>query len=158
MNKNTNSSFFESLGEIWRDITAIEFLMRCAISKKDGDLDKLPKPPYTKDKIYKTYPKSFSHFSFEIVTKKFNKRYPKLAIPLELVQLRDAMAHGLIVEVNNSGMTELIKFKQEAKNKNLKVEFDMPLEISRLAQIRQSLKELRRHVAIEVDDNSRSNY
>ena len=125
--------------------------------KKDGDIGLLPKPAYTKNKVYETYPKSFSHFSFEIVAKKFNKRYPKLAIPSELVQLRDAMAHGLIVEVDNSGMTELIKFKQEVESKNLTVEFNMPLEITRLAQIRQSLKELRRYIAIEVDDNPKKN-
>ncbi|MEW6408150.1 MAG: hypothetical protein AB1465_05690 [Patescibacteria group bacterium] len=147
---NEIKEFFENLGEIWRDITAIEFLMRCAIAKKDGDLDKRPEPPYTKDKIYETYPKSFSHFSFEIVTEKFNKRYSHLAISPELVHLRDAMAHGIIAEINSDGIDRLVKFK-EAKE-GLKVEFSMSLEQERLAQIRQSLKEIRRSIMKEVDD------
>lgn len=67
--------------------------MRCAIAKKDGDIDKFPKAPYIKNKIYTEYPKSFSHLSFEIITQKFNRRFPKLKIPNEIIQLRDAMAH-----------------------------------------------------------------
>ena len=43
--------------------TAIEFLMRCAIAKNDQEVDKFPQPPYTKGKIYKNYPDSFSYLS-----------------------------------------------------------------------------------------------
>ena len=153
---NKNIIFFEYLGEIWRDITAIEFLMRCAIAKKDGDIEKLPKPPYTKGKVYNSYPKSFFITAFEDLVKKFNEDFPKIELPPEFIELRHAIAHGLIVEVNNSGTTELIKFKPVSKSKNLKVEFNMPLEISKLAQIRQSLKELRRFIALEVDDKNDS--
>lgn len=88
MNRNDNKEFFECLGEIWRDITAIEFLMRCAIAKKDGDINTIPKPPFEKDKTYIDYPDSFSHYSFEVVVAKFNKRFPNLKIPEELVSLR----------------------------------------------------------------------
>jgi len=36
MNKEESAKlFFQCLGEIWRDITWIEFLMRCAIAKHD---------------------------------------------------------------------------------------------------------------------------
>lgn len=152
MNKE-NLLFFECLGEIWRDITAIEFLMRCAIAKKDGDIDKIPKPPFTKDRIFGDYPRSFSHYSFEIVAKKFNKRFPKLSIPRELINLRDAMAHGIIAEIDNRGVEEIVKFK-ETKNNELKVEFTMTLELKRLAQIRQSLKELRGYIMEEVDERN----
>lgn len=152
MNKEDNK-FFEYLGEIWRDITAIEFLMRCGIAKKDGDIAKLPKPKYTKGKIYKNYPRSFSSPSFTEVTNEFNKQFPQLSIPEELIQLRNAMAHGLIAEVNNSGIAELVKFKKIKSKQELEIEFSMPLEIQRLAQIRQSLKELRGYIMKEVDDN-----
>ena len=66
MNQNEAEvkNFFECLGEIWRDITFIEFLMRCAIAKKEGEILKFPKPPYEKGKVYNEYPKSFSNFSF----------------------------------------------------------------------------------------------
>ena len=86
--------FFECIGEIWRDITLIEFLMRCAIAKYDNDIDKLPKPPYVKNATYSLYPKSLGHFSFEVIVEKFNKRFPDLQIIPEITQLRNAMAHG----------------------------------------------------------------
>lgn len=40
MSENDNkelSDFFQCLGEIWRDVAAIEFLMRCAIAQAEGD-------------------------------------------------------------------------------------------------------------------------
>ncbi len=138
--------FFECLGEIWRDITAIEFLMRCAIAKTNGDIDKFPLPPYTKGRVYNHYPNSFSHYSFEIVVAKFNKRFPNLAIPPELIQLRDAMAHGITMEIENSGNIELVKFKESKDKSNLRVEFQLTLELIRITQIKQSLGELRRHI------------
>ena len=71
--------FFETLGEIWRDICLIEFLMRCALAQKLGDSDKFPKPPYTKNRVYKEYPKSFELHLFGDVAAKFNKEFPNLA-------------------------------------------------------------------------------
>jgi hypothetical protein len=50
-------------------------------------------PPYTKNKSYNNYPKAFKHYSFEIITKKFNHRFPNVLIPNEVILLRDAMAH-----------------------------------------------------------------
>lgn len=93
MNQKDTEQFFQNLGEIWRDITAIEFLMRCSIAKFDGEIEKFPKPPYTIGKSYKNYPKSFSHLSFEFLTNKFNTRFPNFEITKEVIQLRDAMAH-----------------------------------------------------------------
>jgi hypothetical protein len=146
--------FFSCLGEIWRDITVIEFMMRCAIAKTDGDLAKLPDPPYEKGKVYSDYPDSFSHYSFEIIVEKFNKRYPSLKMAKELVMLRDAMAHGLTVEVNKSGVPELIKFKEDKVTSTLVVEFRLELEEERLEQIRRSLMEFRRYIAHEIDDGN----
>ncbi len=143
--------FFEMLGEIWRDITTIEFLMRGALAQKDGDVSKFPIPPYTKGRVYKEYPRAFSHRLFSDIVPVFNKEFPQLAIPQELVDLRNAMAHGLITEVNNSGTEELIKFKKQSDG-TLMVEFGLMLEPQRLAQIRQSLKELRRYIAKEAND------
>jgi len=151
--KDTNPHIFEYLGEIWRDVTAIEFLMRCAIAKKDGDITKLPKPPYQKGKVYKEYPDSFSKYGFEEIAGKFNKYYPKLKIPQELIDLRNAMAHGLTAEVNKSGVTEIVKFKETKSG--LVIEFYMPLNLPRVAQIHQYLKELRRWIAKEVDEGKR---
>ena len=47
MNQNEAEvkNFLECLGEIWRDITFIEFLMRCAIAKKRRGNFKIPKTP-----------------------------------------------------------------------------------------------------------------
>lgn len=151
MNEKEISEFLESLGEIWRDITAIEFLMRCAIAKKDNDGGHFPKPPYIKGEIYHNYPDSFSHFSFEIVTTKFNQRFPQINIPKEIIELRDAMAHGIIAGVNQSG-NQLLKFKENKEKTELRVEFSMDLEQERLSQIRQSLRELRRRIANEIRD------
>ena len=147
--------FFETLGEIWRDITLIEFLMRGALAQKTGDVEKWPKPPYKKGRIYKEYPKSFSPIYFSEVAQEFNKEFPKLAIPQELIDLRNAMAHGFIAEVDHSGTDEVVKFKKQ-KDNTLMVEFSMPLEQKRISQIRQSLKELRRHIMLEAADKSSS--
>lgn len=157
MNQKEIEQFFQYLGEVWRDITAIEFLMRCAITKKDGEEKKFPKPPYTKGKVYKDYPGAFSHFSFEVLTAKFNKRFPKLALQNEVVQLRDAMAHGVTAEIDNSGTIQLIKFKESKNPKELVVEFSLTLELSRIAQIRQSLMELRRYIVKEIDEKKSVN-
>jgi len=113
MNQEETSQFFECLGEIWRDITAIEFLMRCAIAKKDKEIDKFPQPPYTKGKIYKDYPDSFSSYGFEEILNKFNKCFPKIGLPKEAMELRHAMAHGIIAEIN--GIMQIVKFKEKGK-------------------------------------------
>ncbi len=149
--QNEITEFFKCLGEIWRDVAAIEFLMRCAIARKDKEIKKFPKPPYTKGRIYKDYPKSFSIIYFSEVANEFNKYFPNISISQELIDLRNAIAHGVIADVNNSGFDQLIKFR-EIKNKELKIEFSITLEISRLAQIRQSLKELRIDIMKEIDD------
>lgn len=151
MKEKNIKEFFETLGEIWRDITAIEFLMRGALAQKEGDVYKMPKPPYTKGKIYTEYPKSFSCTYFNDVAQNFNKKFPKLAIPQELIDLRNAMAHGFIAQINNSGIDEVVKFRRQ-KDNTLMVEFSMTLEPKRIAQIRQSLKELRRYIALEAAD------
>jgi hypothetical protein len=157
MEQKDTSQFFQNLGEIWRDITAIEFLMRSAITKNDREESKFPQPPYEKGKSYKKYPKAFAHLSFEIVTAKFNKRFPKLAIPEELVQLRNAMAHGITAEIDKSGTIQLVKFKETNDPKELKVEFSLTLEFERIAQIRQSLIELKRHIMNEINENTSAN-
>lgn len=123
--------------------------MRCAIAKHDKDSSKIPKPPFDIGVIYKDYPNSFSHYSFEMILIKFNKRFPKIAIPKEIVDFRDAMAHGMIAEINNSWVNELVKFKQQT-DKSLKVEFNMTLELDKLAQLRQSLRELRGYIIQEL--------
>ena len=143
--------FFECLGAIWRDITAIEFLMRGALAQKNGDVNLWPQTPYTKGKSYNRYPKSFSFKYFEEVAKKFNKEFPKLAIPQELIDFRNAMAHGCIFEIDNNGVDELIKFRKQ-KDNTLLIEFSMPLEIKRIQQIRQSLMKLRRFIGQEASD------
>jgi len=156
MNQNEveTKEFFKCLGEIWRDITAIEFLMRACIAKKDGEINKFPKPPYEKGKIYSDCPNSFSIQGFSNVATKFNKYFTKLTIPQELIDLRHAMAHGIIAEVDKDGVDRLVKFNKN-KNNELVVEFAMPLEKERIAQIRQSLRERRRHIGKEADDNKK---
>jgi hypothetical protein len=124
--------------------------MRCALAQKDGDVSKFPQPPYTRRKEYSVYPKSFSLYSFGDVVEEFNKKFPELAIPAELVELRDAMAHGIISEIDRGGVDRLVKFKKQ--NGVLTVGFSMSLESNRLQQIRQSLKELRRYVMKEAGD------
>lgn len=67
-----------------------------------------------------------------------------------LVEFRNAMAHGVIAEIGNSGVDELIKFKR--RKGKLVVEYQLPLEIQRLRQLRQSFKELRSHIMNEARD------
>lgn len=155
MNQREIEKFFECLGEVWRDIAAIEFLMRCSIAKKEGEIRKFPQPPYTKGRIYKNYPESFSNLSFREVTKKFNKYFPNIDLPQELIDLRNAMAHGIIANINKNEVAQLVKFREVKDKKELKVEFSMKLEIERIAQIKQSLKELRRYIGQEADDNKK---
>lgn len=158
MQEEKNKKFFETLGEIWRDIALIEFLMRGALSQKEGDIDKFPKPPYDKGKIYIEHPKSFSYSNnyFSNLAQQFNKEFPELAIPQELIDFRNAMAHGLIAEINHSGVDEIIKFRTREKDDVLIIEFSMPLEQKRINQIKQSLKELRQYIALEAVDKDRS--
>jgi hypothetical protein len=152
-NKNTKE-FFEILGEIWRDITAIEFLMRVALAQKEGNASRIPIPPYVKGKTYREYPVSFSYFSFTEVVEKFNSKFPELAVPQELITFRNAMAHGCIVQINNSGVDEIFKFRKQKEGDALVVEFSMALEQERIQQIRQSLRELRRHISLKAADKN----
>jgi hypothetical protein len=150
MNNSDGKKFFECLGEIWRDITMIEFLMRCAIAKNNLDINLLPKPPYIKGKIYKKYPKSFYNSKFENLVKDFNKIFSDIQIPKEFIELRHAMAHGIIAKIDEGKVDELIKFKEI--NKQLHVEFKLTLEQEKIEQLRQSLSELRRFVAEKATD------
>lgn len=151
MDKSSPEKFFGILGEIWRDICLIEFLMRCALAQKKGDISKFPMPPYEKGKEYSEYPDSFSIRVFGDVVTEFNESFPNLAIPDELIAFRNAMAHGLIAEIDHDGIDRLIKFRKQ-KNNNLKVEFSMDLEIERIEVIKNSLQQLRRHVGVEAED------
>jgi hypothetical protein len=142
--------YFECLGEIWRDVTAIEFLMRCAVAKYNGEESKFPLPPYTKGKIYDNPPKIFLEMSFGKVMKKFNELFPDIYMPEELKNLRNAMAHGVIASVN--GKTEqLIKFKKNNEDKVL-IEFSLLLELRRLEGIRISVRNLRIHVMQKINN------
>ncbi len=151
MNKVTPEKFFEILGETWRDICLIEFLMRCAIAQTEGDVSKFPLPPYEKDVEYDDYPRAFSLPMFGDVVVEFNKLFPRLALPQEMIDLRNAMAHGLVTEINHDGVDRLIKFRKQKSGK-LKVEFSLTLEIVRIESIRAALRNLRRSIAIVASD------
>jgi hypothetical protein len=155
-NKNKElDEFFQCLGEIWRDVTAIEFLMRCAIAQAEGDKYKLPRHPYLKGAEYVEYPRSFALRSFSDVVDEFVNAFPQFVRANQgfwalLVDFRNAMAHGVVAEIGNSGVDELIKFKP-GKEK-LVVEYALPLEMQTLRQLRQSFKELRCHIMNEARD------
>ena len=147
------SQFFECLGEIWRDITTIEFFMRCGIAKKEGDIVKLPKPPYTKGRIYKDYPNSFKQCSFEDTLSQFNTHFSKnIKIPKEFMDLRNAMAHGIIADIDKNGINEIVKFKELKKQQGLEVEFNISLELEKLKEIRKSLRNVRIYIGQLVKD------
>jgi len=82
--------------------------LRCAIAQKQGDISKFPQPPYEKDMEFDDYPMSFSLDGFTDVVKKFNTNFPSLNLPRELIDLRNAMARGLVIEINNDGIDRLI--------------------------------------------------
>jgi len=147
--------FFECMGEIWRDITAIEFLMRGALAQKNGDANLWPSPPYNKGKSYSQYPKSFSFKYFDELAKEFNKEFFPLAIPQELIDFRNAMAHGCIFKINYGEIDELVKFRKQNDN-TIQIEFSLPLEIKEIKKIRQSLMELRRHIGLAASDNPKN--
>lgn len=153
MTKEEISQFFECLGEIWRDITTIEFFMRCSIAKKEGDITKLPKPPYTKGKVYTEYPNSFKKCSFEELVNQFNTHFSEnIKIPKEFMDLRHAMAHGMIIKINGSDVNEIVKFKELKNQKGLEVEFHMSLELEKLKNIRKSLQDIRMHLGQLAND------
>jgi hypothetical protein len=153
MKQSEYTELFGLLGEILRDITAIEFLMRCAIAKKDWEILNFPKPPYSKDTIYTNYPDSFWHYSFEIIVEKFHKRLPEIKIPQELIGLRDAIAHWIISEIWINETPQLVKFKESKINpKELKVEFSINLDQVTLKKLRQLLNELRRAIILVAGD------
>lgn len=146
MNDKEINFFFECIWEIWRDITALEFLMRSAIAKDDWEEEIFPLPPYNRGRIYENFPDSFGYYNFEIITEKFNKRFwDKVRIPIELVSLRNAMAHWVISQIGDNQINTLIKFKSKWE-KHLEVEFSLELNNQTVSQLRQSIKELRRHI------------
>lgn len=119
--------FFQSIGEIWRDKTG---------------------------RVYWKYPKAFSRLSFKMVCEKFNKRFPDITIPEEIIQLRDAMAHGIIANIDQNETLLLVKFRESGVPTELKVEFNLFLEPNKVTQIRQSLKEIRRHVSKKINSDN----
>ena len=119
--------------------------------QKNNEISKIPKPPHTKGREYEEYPSSFALRLFGNVVGEFNKEFPELAIPQELVNLRNAMAHGLIAEIDSSGFEELVKFKK-IDNGNLKVDFSLKLESKTIDTIHVSLHQLRRHLALKAQD------
>lgn len=146
---------FESLGEIWRDLTALEFLMRFGIAKKDGQEFDFPQPPYIKGKSYAVYPDAFkSSYGFEVIVNKWNSRFPTIHIPNEVAELRHAMAHGLMASWNGDDTEQLLKLKEKEDTDGvlkLFVENNISLERARLDQIRQSLKEMRQLIVRELN-------
>lgn len=143
--------YFACLGEIWRDITLIEFLMRCAIARHDSEIDKFPKPPYTKGRVYEEYPASFSsELGFGAIAKRFEEIHPEQRIPDELINFRHAVAHGVLAEIDGSGTDELVKFK--VIDRKLVTDFVLKMELSRLRQLKQSVREMRRWIALVTTD------
>jgi hypothetical protein len=61
------------------------------------------------------------------------------------VNLRNAMAHGVISQIMDNPNDILIKFRKNKEN-NLEIEFSLELNKQTISQIRQSIKELRRHI------------
>jgi len=154
MNQQELSKFFESLGEIWRDINAIEYLMRVAIAQKDDEQHILPKAPFTQGRVYNEYPRAFAYSGLGKVVEKFKERFPDINLPANLVQLRNALAHGLIAELDFSGTIDIIKFREHTNNKTLEIEFSMPLDQQTLNRFRQKIKDFRRNIMTEVDDKN----
>ena len=144
--------FFEILGEMWRDICLIEFLMRCAIAQENGDVKKFPQPPYTKGKVYEDYPESFAITSFEELVQEYNSHFPEDEMPQIIIDLRHAMAHGMIAKINGDKTDELTKFRPNKKDKTLIVEINTSLEISKLEQVRKSLHVIRKIVQAKAAD------
>lgn len=147
MSTNETKEFFECLGEITRDVSQVEFLMRCAITKHDGQEPLFPTPPYTEGRVYSRCPDAFREplSSFGKVQKRFNVCYPDHKVPLEVKWLRDAMAHGLFAEVNHSGALELVKFRDQHDGA-LKVEFGRSYTLEQLQGIRLHLAQFCRHL------------
>lgn len=144
--------FFSDLGEIWRDITALEFLMRCSLTQKDGEREKFPLPPYEKNKVYQTFPKSFTLYSFQDVVDEFRKKFATPEIPQEIVDFRDAMAHGVIAEIDRGGVNILLKFRKRL-NEGLKIEFSLELTKKELNVRKNLVATLRRQVMALAGDS-----
>lgn len=137
--------YFSYLGEAWRDMLAIEFLMRVAIAKKEGEEKKFPKPPYVTGKVYVSYPAIFEELYFSGVQRRFNQIFPSVSVPDDIVKLRNAMAHGIVAHIDQNDSPELVKFKK--MNGNLKIELGLVLNEDNLKKVQVALVSLRRQLA-----------
>lgn len=155
-NKNT-LDFFQFLGEITRDLWAIEFLMRTAIARNEWDIDKFPKWNYIRWESYGKYPKSFSseYTYFSAVAKRFTEIYPNLLDSSNsetLVQLRNALAHWVISKIWENKIEKLIKFKEMKKEWILLVDFELELTPEKLRIIAISISKIRKDIMIVAWD------
>lgn len=138
---------FQCLGEIWYNLSAIEFIMRCALSKKAGQENLFPKPPYQAGRTYSNYPNSFNLKYFSNVVDNFIDGQPNKDKWAEIVDFRNALAHGLIAEIDKSGKEELVHFK--VNGKQLQIKSARKIELENLKNIRDAAVSLRRHLAVD---------
>jgi len=151
MKNGTEKDFFMLLGGIYRDINFLEFLMRSLIAKKEGDINKLVQPPYIRGKEYDIYPASYAIKYFGPVAEKFNSLFPEYAIDEEVTKFRNALSHGLVADINNSGTEELIHFgKVDGK---LIIKYSVKFSIENMETIRKALHEKTRTLMKLADDN-----
>lgn len=150
MNENNEevNIFFKHIGEIWRDITSIEFLMRMAICIHKKQEKLFPKTPYLKGKEYEYFPDSFNIGNFEKLVTEFNNIFSDVQIPIEFVELRHAMAHGVISKLDGSDFETLVKFKTfEGK---LKIDFVQDLDSDYLLSLNSALSGVRRLITLKI--------
>lgn len=142
MNPEQIKEFFAYRGEIWANIANIEFLMRCAIAKKDNEIDKFPLPPYSQWKAFLNSPQSFKLKYFSKVVKEFNLRFPNYSSPVELVEFRNGFAHGFIAAIGNDPIQQLVKFNKGVWEEII-VDYHLSLELEKIVQLRDTVRDYR---------------
>jgi len=144
----TTEKMFQYLGEIYRDLGSIEFLMRCAVAQKENDLGgDFLQPPYENGKSYKQVPCAFRPRYFGRVLEMFLIHYPDMEDTVAgVLDLRNAVTHGLVAEVGHSGVTELVHLRGNKEGEGASIVYSLAFTEENLLFWRDRLQKLRRRI------------
>lgn len=126
--------------------------MQVAIAVKDGDIEKVPRPPYEIGKLYDEYPITFTReLEFSKTLKKFFYYYPKLKTSETLIkkvsEIRNAFAHGYITR-DEQGVYEITNFRPYEENgvRKLQVKYHCKLEPEKILHFVETSENLVREL------------
>ncbi|MEY2665824.1 MAG: hypothetical protein RLZZ480_929 [Candidatus Parcubacteria bacterium] len=127
---SSEEKFYQYLGELWRLVLVIENFMRISIMIEDGKEYLFPnRLPYMKNDVYEQFPKSYK-MGFDKLVSNFKEDFPDIDIPDWFSELRHALAHGMVGQINHSPEQQLVKFN--TRDGKLTVEYAEELKTTEL--------------------------